>query len=98
MTDFERELLGVLREALMLNEPPADFTAQSNLFQTFGLDSVDALEIMMVIKRSRGASSVRAPITDGTLQPNPTISGTKDLPGKPSACIRRSMTNAARAI
>ncbi|SRN27295.1 Uncharacterised protein [Shigella flexneri] len=54
--------------------------------------------IMMVIRRSRGASSVRAPITDGTLQPKPTISGTKDFPGKPSACIRRSITNAARAI
>ena len=54
MTDFERELLGVLREALMLNEAPADFTAQSNLFQTFGLDSVDALEIMMVLKREYG--------------------------------------------
>ncbi|MNV40541.1 hypothetical protein D3C71_1321530 [compost metagenome] len=54
--------------------------------------------IMMVIRRSRCASSVRAPITEGTLQPKPTISGTKDLPGNPSACIRRSITNAARAI
>ncbi len=32
------------------------------------------------------------------LQPKPTISGTKDLPGSPSACIRRSITNAARAM
>ena len=54
--------------------------------------------IMIVISRSRGASSVRAPITEGTLQPKPTISGTKDFPGRPNACIRRSITKAARAI
>ena len=54
--------------------------------------------IMMVIRRSRGASRVRAPMTDGTLQPKPTISGTNDLPGRPRDCIRRSMTNAARAM
>ena len=54
--------------------------------------------IMMVISRSRCASRVRAPMIDGTLQPKPTISGTNDLPGRPSACIRRSMTKAARAM
>ena len=54
--------------------------------------------IMMVIKRSRRVSNVLVAMTDGTLQPKPTISGTKALPGKPIACIKRSMTYAARAI
>ena len=34
----------------------------------------------------------------GTLQPKPTIKGTKALPGSPNARIRRSMTKAARAM
>src|SRR5471032_3244606 len=54
--------------------------------------------IMTVIRRSRGASSVRAPIIDGTLQPNPTMSGTKDLPGRPSACISLHHERGARHV
>ena len=52
----------------------------------------------IVIKRSRRCSSVRVAITAGTLQPKPTISGTKLLPGRPIQRIKRSITKAARAI
>ena len=52
----------------------------------------------VVIKRSPSLFNVRAAITDGTLQPKPTMSGTKAFPGKPSARIKRSIINAPRAI
>ena len=42
-------------------------------------------DMAMVIKRSRSCSSVRVAMIAGTLQPKPTISGTKDLPGRPTA-------------
>ena len=48
--------------------------------------------------RSLARSIVRVAIMAGTLQPKPTKSGTKALPGSPSARIRRSITNAARAM
>lgn len=55
MTEFEREVLDLIREALMLPaETPAGFTAQGNLFEAFGLDSVDALEIVMVLRKQYG--------------------------------------------
>ena len=54
--------------------------------------------ISIVSLRSRSFSSVRVAMMAGTLQPNPTINGTKALPGRPIARIERSMTNAARAM
>ena len=54
--------------------------------------------IITVMIRSRRCSSVRVAMIAGTLQPKPTISGTKDLPGKPTVRMNRSMTKAARAI
>ena len=54
--------------------------------------------INVVIKRSPSLLKVRAAITEGTLQPKPTISGTNAFPGKPSARIMRSIINAPRAI
>jgi acyl carrier protein len=55
MTPFEREVFDVVREALMLPDtPPAGFSAESNLFESFGLDSVDALEIVMVLRKRYG--------------------------------------------
>ena len=40
----------------------------------------------------------RVAMIAGTLQPKPTISGTKDLPGRPTQRMKRSMTKAARAM
>lgn len=54
MTEFETEVMSVIRDALMLNDVPASFTAESGLFESFGLDSVDALEMVMAIKRRYG--------------------------------------------
>jgi acyl carrier protein len=55
MEAFEQELQGVIVDALMIPEPlPAHFTPESNLFEALGLDSVDALEISMAIKRRYG--------------------------------------------
>ena len=54
--------------------------------------------IAIVIRRSRRCSSVRVAMMAGTLQPKPTMSGTKDLPGNPTQRMTRSMTNAARAM
>ena len=50
----------------------------------------------MVTKRERRLSMVRVAMMAGTLQPNPMMSGIKDLPCKPIRCIRRSMIKAAR--
>jgi len=61
MDSFESELMGVIAEALMLPQPlPAGFDASSNLFETFSLDSVDALEIVMAIKRRYGVEFTQA--------------------------------------
>jgi hypothetical protein len=54
--------------------------------------------IRMVSLRSRSFSKVRVAMTAGTLQPKPTISGTKALPGRPMERMKRSMTKAARAM
>lgn len=56
MDTFESELLAVIQEALMIGDVPGAFTAEANLFETFGLDSVDALEIVMAIKRRYGVT------------------------------------------
>ena len=55
-------------------------------------------ETKIVTIRSLLFSSVRAPITAGTLQPKPSNRGMNDFPCKPTARMTRSMTNAARAI
>jgi hypothetical protein len=52
----------------------------------------------MVMRRSRRCSRVRVAMMAGTLQPKPTMSGTKDLPGRPTQRMKRSMTKAARAM
>jgi acyl carrier protein len=52
MDEFEKELIGVISESLMLGALPPGFQAESNLFEALGLDSVDALEIVMAIKRT----------------------------------------------
>ena len=52
--------------------------------------------IEIAISRSLSRLRVRAAMTAGTLQPKPTISGTKALPGSPIPIIKRSTTNAAR--
>jgi hypothetical protein len=54
--------------------------------------------ISVVSTRSCSLSSVRVAITAGTLQPKPTINGTKDLPGRPTRRISRSTMNAARPM
>jgi acyl carrier protein len=54
MSEFESEVLAVIQDALMLAEIPSTFTADADLFGTFGLDSVDALEIVMALKRRYG--------------------------------------------
>ena len=59
-------------------------------------DIKGAISIVKILSLS--VSRVRAPMTAGTLQPKPTISGTKDFPGRPSQRISRSTTKAARAI
>ena len=51
MDEFEKELFETITQALMLGPSPAGFHAKSNLFEELGLDSVDALEIVMAIKR-----------------------------------------------
>lgn len=56
MDAFELEVLTVIQDALMIPEIPPSFTPETNLFETFGLDSVDALEIVMAIKRHYGVT------------------------------------------
>ncbi len=53
---------------------------------------------MIVIRRSRSLSIVRAAITAGTPQPLPTSIGMKLLPLRPNLRKRRSMMNATRAM
>jgi hypothetical protein len=48
--------------------------------------------------RWRGSLRMRVAEIAGTLQPNPTTSGRKALPGRPMRRIRRSVTTAARAM
>ena len=54
MDEFEKELCDVILDALMLGPLPSGFTAESGLFDSLGLDSVDALEIVMAVKRKYG--------------------------------------------
>lgn len=55
-------------------------------------------DIIKVIRRSLRVSKVLAAIIEATLQPKPTINGTKALPDKPIDCINLSITKAARDI
>jgi acyl carrier protein len=48
------ELKALLAEALMLDELPADLAPDADLFATLGLDSVDALELAMALRRRYG--------------------------------------------
>jgi len=53
--------------------------------------------IRTVSFRSRSVSRVLAPITAGTLHPNPRIIGMKDFPCRPILCMIRSIITATRA-
>ncbi len=52
--------------------------------------------IEIVSRRSLSLPSDLAAMTEGTLQPNPTIRGTNAVPGRPILAISRSTTKAAR--
>jgi len=57
MTDeaFETELKELLIDALMLEDVTAeDIDSEAPLFDTLGLDSIDALEIAMIINKEYG--------------------------------------------
>lgn len=54
MTPFEREVFEAVAEALSFEDPPADLSADANLFETFGLDSIDALEIVLAVRKKYG--------------------------------------------
>lgn len=53
---------------------------------------------IIVMRRSRSFSIVRAAITAGTPQPLPTIIGMNDLPESPNLRNSLSMMNATRAM
>ena len=52
----------------------------------------------MVTSRSRRVSSVRVAMIAGTVQPKPMSRGMKLLPCRPTRLMKRSITNAARAM
>ncbi len=55
MNAFERELLSLIVEALLLPDVDLDsHPPEGHLFEELDLDSIDALEIAMVIKRAYG--------------------------------------------
>lgn len=54
MDALETELKDLILEALMIDDVPADFDADADLFESLGLDSVDALELAMAIRRKYG--------------------------------------------
>lgn len=55
MQPFEREVQQLIAESLMLESELDDtFDPEADLFATLGLDSVDALEIVMAVKRKWG--------------------------------------------
>lgn len=57
MKALESEIKTLLVDALMLDKPLADdFDPEADLFQALGLDSVDALELAMAIRRQYGVS------------------------------------------
>lgn len=55
MNEMQTEIRGLIVSALMLPEAQAArLGADDNLFETMGLDSVDALEVVMALKRKYG--------------------------------------------
>lgn len=55
MNALEAEIKTLLVDALMLDAPlPDDFDPETDLFEALGLDSVDALELAMAIRRQYG--------------------------------------------
>lgn len=55
MDELEAEIAALIVDALMLDEAiPSDFDANADLFEHLGLDSVDALEMAMAIRRKYG--------------------------------------------
>lgn len=55
MSAFEDELKVLLIEELMLEDvEPDDLAPEAPLFETLALDSIDALEIAMIVKREYG--------------------------------------------
>ena len=55
MDPLVTEIKALVVDALMLDAPlPEDFDPEADLFQTLGLDSVDALELAMAIRRQFG--------------------------------------------
>ena len=54
--------------------------------------------IKTLMVRSRLFSRDRDAMTAGTLQPNPTTSGTNAFPGNPMIRMKRSIRKAARAM
>jgi acyl carrier protein len=72
LTEFEKELLGKIVDHLHLEEVDVDtFTADTMLFgQGLELDSIDAIELEIMIEKSYGISiltSERTKSTFGTL-------------------------------
>lgn len=55
MDPLVTEIKALVVDALMLDAPlPDDFDPDADLFQSLGLDSVDALELAMAIRRQYG--------------------------------------------
>lgn len=54
MADIEREVRELIVEALMLDAIPDDLHDDTDLFDHLGLDSVDALELAMAVRRRYG--------------------------------------------
>ena len=75
------------------NRAPATI-AMNGSFAPQGMKVV----VMIVIRRSRSFSIVRAAIIPGIPQPVPTSIGMKDLPERPNFLKIRSRTKAIRAM
>ena len=55
MTEFERELAGVVVEALRLEIPPGELVVEAPLYGgELGLDSIDMLEIALAVSKRYG--------------------------------------------
>ncbi|MCB9680135.1 MAG: acyl carrier protein [Alphaproteobacteria bacterium] len=54
MDALELELKKLIETSLQLDPLPDTFDVQADLFETLGLDSVDALELAMAIRRKYG--------------------------------------------
>ncbi|MCB9665121.1 MAG: acyl carrier protein [Alphaproteobacteria bacterium] len=54
MDALELEIKDLIVEALMLDDAPTGLEPDTDLFATLGLDSVDALELAMAVRRKYG--------------------------------------------